>query len=247
MRPSAARRSARWTIWRRALAMPTVFRRRTYRGGGRARARSRNRLRLHRLPSRGCVVRAGGLEPPQALLPYGFSYQLRLSPPSSPGTALGGGFVVWTIPSPCSGPKTIHRRLGAARLVSTPSHRDGLGEAVSQGLARDCQEQRFPRVWAVLHPGFPPEHSSCTLSPLRLPLSPRPRDPPSISFRVAPWKEEPDEQDYRLSRPRLLRRVRPRKGGAALRRGRSHLCANRRTHARQSGRPAPARQLPACV
>jgi hypothetical protein len=28
------------------------------------------------------VVRAGGLEPPQALLPYGFSYQLRLSPPS---------------------------------------------------------------------------------------------------------------------------------------------------------------------
>src|SRR5215471_15979375 len=155
MRPSAARRSARWTIWRRALAMPTVFRRRTYRGGGRARARSRNRLRLHRLPSRGCVVRAGGLEPPQALLPYGFSYQLRLSPPSSPGTALGGGFVVWTIPSPCSGPKKMRRRVGAARLVSTPSHCDGLREATSQGLARDCQEQGFPEFGQFCIRGFP--------------------------------------------------------------------------------------------
>jgi len=43
------------------------------------------------------MVRAGGLEPPQALRPYGFSYPLRLSPP--PGWA----FVVWTIPSPCPG------------------------------------------------------------------------------------------------------------------------------------------------
>jgi hypothetical protein len=47
------------------------------------------------------VVRAGGLEPPQALLPYGFSYQLRLSPPRLP--IRRGAFVVWTIPSPCSG------------------------------------------------------------------------------------------------------------------------------------------------
>src|SRR5215470_7989302 len=214
MRPSAARRSRRWKFCRRALAIARSSPAAATPIGRRASLSANRSKRSHRPPSRSCVVRAGGLEPPQALLPYGFSYQLRLSPPSSPGTALGGGFVVWTIPSPCSGPKTIHRRLGAARLVSTPSHRDGLGGAASQGLARDCQEQRFPRVWAVLHPGFPPEHSSCTLSPLRLPLSPRPRDPPSISFRVAPWKEEPDEQHYRLSRPRLLRRVRPRKGGA---------------------------------
>jgi len=62
------------------------------------------------------MVRAGGLEPPQALLPYGFSYQLRLSPPRL-APAEPGEFVVWTIPSPCSG----CRRLGAARLVSTPS------------------------------------------------------------------------------------------------------------------------------
>lgn len=40
------------------------------------------------------LVRAGGLEPPQTFRPYGFSYQLRLSPPRV------RGFVVWTIPSP---------------------------------------------------------------------------------------------------------------------------------------------------
>src|SRR6266571_3694845 len=57
------------------------------------------------------------------------------------------------------------------------------------GLARDCHGTRFPRVWAVLHPGFPLEHSSHTSSPLRLPVSPRPRDPPSISSLVASWKE----------------------------------------------------------
>jgi len=46
------------------------------------------------------MVRAGGLEPPQAFRPYGFSYQLRL-PPLDRGAVLRcGGFVVWTIPSP---------------------------------------------------------------------------------------------------------------------------------------------------
>lgn len=50
-----------------------------------------------------------------------------------------------------------------------------------RGLARDCQ-RRFPRVWAVLHPGFPPEHSGRSPSPLRLPVSPRPRDPLCISL-----------------------------------------------------------------
>jgi hypothetical protein len=114
-------------------------------------------------------------------------------------------------------------------LYTFPSRRPRLGHL--SGLGSGLPGRRFPRVWAVLHPGFPLEHSSCSLSPLRLPLSPRPRDPPSISFRVAPWKEVPDEQDYRLSRPRLLRRVRPRKGGAALRRGQPRLSANRRTHA----------------
>ena len=49
------------------------------------------------------------------------------------------------------------------------------------GLARDCQS-RFPRVWAVLHPRFPPEHSGRSPSPLRLPVSPRPRDGLCISL-----------------------------------------------------------------
>ena len=75
------------------------------------------------------LVRAGGLEPPQALRPYGFSYQLRLSPP--PGC---GAFVVWTIPSPCAGVPA----LGAARLVSTPSRFRGLGSG------SPCD--RFPRI-----------------------------------------------------------------------------------------------------
>jgi len=62
-------------------------------------------------PRRGALVRAGGLEPPQASLPYGFSYQLRLWPPRCPQGR--SEFVVWTIPSPCSG---CGWRLGAARL-----------------------------------------------------------------------------------------------------------------------------------
>src|SRR5262245_55828660 len=73
-------------------------------------------------------------------------------------------------------------------LYTFPSGRPNGGRL--SGLGSGLPGTRFPRVWAVLHPGFPPEHSSCTPSPLRLPLSPRPRDPPSISFRVAPWKKE---------------------------------------------------------
>ena len=47
------------------------------------------------------LVRAVGIEPTRAK-PNGFSYQLRLSPP--PATLTGErAFVVWTIPSPCSG------------------------------------------------------------------------------------------------------------------------------------------------
>jgi hypothetical protein len=61
--------------------------------------------------------------------------------------------------------------LGAARLVSTPSPRS-CGRCAWLGIACD----RFPRVWAVLHPGFPREHSKNS-SPLRLPISPRPRTP----------------------------------------------------------------------
>ena len=75
-----------------------------------------------------------------------------------------GSFVVWTRPSPWR-----LRALGAARLVSTPSRRS-FDRSAWLGIA--CY--RFPRIWAVLLLRFPGGHSSC-LSPLRLPVSPRPR------------------------------------------------------------------------
>lgn len=59
--------------------------------------------------------------------------------------------------------------LGAARLVSTPSLRP-FGRSAWLGIA--CY--RFPRIWAVLLLRFPGGHSMCGLSPLRLPISPRP-------------------------------------------------------------------------
>jgi len=60
-----------------------------------------------------------------------------------------GSFVVWTIPSPWR-----LRALGAARLVSTPSRRP-FDRSAWLGIA--CY--RFPRLWAVLHLGFPRGHS----------------------------------------------------------------------------------------
>jgi hypothetical protein len=59
--------------------------------------------------------------------------------------------VVWTIPSPWR-----DSAVGAARLVSTPSRRS-FDRRAWLGIACD----RFPRIWAVLHPRFPGGHSSC--------------------------------------------------------------------------------------
>ena len=61
------------------------------------------------------VVRAGGLEPPQAFRPYGFSYQLRLSPlaPRRSSALRGIRGLDYTF--------TVAFAVGAARLVSTPS------------------------------------------------------------------------------------------------------------------------------
>ena len=72
-----------------------------------------------------------------------------------------GEFVVWTIPSPFPA-----RGLGAARLVSTPSRtiRAWLGIAI----------QGFPDFEQFYSAGFPDGHS-ISLSPLCLPISPRPR------------------------------------------------------------------------
>jgi hypothetical protein len=127
---------------------------------------------------------------PHGVTPNGFSYQLRLSPPLR-SAAREGGFVVWTIPSPCPAERAdfrhpalffswsmifsenrfplfgimLHRGLGAARLVSTPSRcRAWLGIAV----------ERFPRVWAVLRPRFPAAHSKAFKS-VASAIPPRPR------------------------------------------------------------------------
>ena len=80
------------------------------------------------------LVRAAGLEPAQAFRPYGFSYHFGFRRHREV-------FVVWTIPSP------RHFAVGAARLVSTPSSWWRLGSGLPF--------ERFPRIWAVLHPGFP--------------------------------------------------------------------------------------------
>src|ERR1700730_4165797 len=80
------------------------------------------------------MVRAAGLEPAQAFRPYGFSYHFGFRRHREV-------FVVWTIPSP----RQI--AVGAARLVSTPSSWRRLGSGLPF--------ERFPRIWAVLHPGFP--------------------------------------------------------------------------------------------
>jgi hypothetical protein len=68
--------------------------------------------------------------------------------------------------------------LGAARLVSTPSHQS-FDQCAWLGIA--CY--RFPRIWAVLLPRFPGGHS-IFLSPLRLPVPPRPRLAASSTVRA---------------------------------------------------------------
>jgi hypothetical protein len=85
-------------------------------------------------------VRAAGIEPAQALRPYGFSYHFgfhrRLE-----------AFVVWTIPSPWR-----VSAVGAARLVSTPSPAK---RRFGGSLARDCHLKGFPDFEQFCIHGFP--------------------------------------------------------------------------------------------
>jgi hypothetical protein len=85
------------------------------------------------------LVRTAGIEPAQAFRPYGFSYQLRLSPPR-----LGAFHAKASSWSGLSlrrcGAFEAHAA-GAARLVSTPSRR---GKAV--GLGSGSPLSRFPRL-----------------------------------------------------------------------------------------------------
>jgi hypothetical protein len=107
------------------------------------------------------LVRAAGLEPAQRLLTEGFSYPLRLSPPE----------LCTIVPSPVWGLDytfTIARRaVGAARLVSTPSL-----ARCAEGLARDCLLPVSPSLSSST-PRVSPRALNL-LSPLRLPIPPRP-------------------------------------------------------------------------
>ena len=111
-------------------------------------------------------MRAEGLEPSRSLRPNGFSYQLRLSPPfrnARPSDAPAG---LW------SGLYLHHGRsaVGAARLVSTPSPPEfsvgaWLGIAISQG-SPNLSSSASPISRRAL---------KLPLSPVRLPIPPRPR------------------------------------------------------------------------
>ena len=94
---------------------------------------------------------------PHGLAPGGFSYLLRLSPPSLRG--LGSGLSLHRAANLRSG-------LGAARLVSTPSR------SIAPGLARDCHFTGFPEFEQFCIVGFPAS-TQVGLSPLRLPVPPR--------------------------------------------------------------------------
>jgi len=107
-----------------------------------------------------CMAGAGGgTRTPTGLSPTDFltSYGFRRRPDRA--------FVVWTIPSPY----LARRGVGAARLVSTPSRWRG-----PPGLARDCHFTGFPEFEQFYSVGFPTSTQVICLSPVRLPISPRP-------------------------------------------------------------------------
>ena len=98
------------------------------------------------------MVRAAGIEPAR---PFGLRIfiPLRLSPPSQRGDVCGLDY-----------PFTVAFAVGAARLVSTPSRfRAWLGIAIAG----------FPEFEQFCTSSFQ-EGTQVSLSPLRLPISPRP-------------------------------------------------------------------------
>ena len=112
------------------------------------------------------LVRAEGLEPSRGLRPNGFSYPLRLSPPCRDRVLSDAPAGLW------SGLYLHHGRsaVGAARLVSTPSRpecsvRAWLGIAISQG-SPNLSSSASPVSRRAL---------KLRLSPMRLPIPPRPR------------------------------------------------------------------------
>ena len=117
------------------------------------------------------MVRAEGLEPSRGLRPNGFSYRLRLSSPCREPRPRDAPAGLW------SGlylhrDRSVRRRsaVGAARLVSTPSPPEfsvgaWLGMAISQ-VSPNLSSSASPVSQRAL---------KLRLSPMRLPIPPRPR------------------------------------------------------------------------
>ena len=109
----------------------------------------------------GSVVRAAGTRTPTGLS------ALRIFLPAtafaaSPGASAG----LW------SGLSLHHGAVRAVRCCPSSLYTFP-GACGCRGLGSGLPCARFPRIWAVLHPRFPGEHSIVS-SPLRLPVSPRP-------------------------------------------------------------------------
>ena len=124
-------------------------------------------------------MRAGGLEPPRA-------YAQRIFVPATTFAAVAGWSAILDVCG-LDYPFTVAFALGAARLVSTPSP----VASAAWGLARDCHLTGFPEFEQFYIAGFPCEHSSISLSPLRLPIPPCPRpdilDFPQMSSGLGPF------------------------------------------------------------
>jgi hypothetical protein len=104
------------------------------------------------------VVRTEGIEPSQEFPPYGFSYHFgfRRRPIQPFGRMVVRGLDY---------PFTLATALGAARLVSTPSRCGAwLGIAI----------EGFPDFEQFCIASFPASTQTIRLSPLRLPVPPRP-------------------------------------------------------------------------
>jgi hypothetical protein len=112
-------------------------------------------------------VRAEGLEPSRALRPNGFSY------PSTAFAALGCSAKVWGLDYPFTSPGYVSPvfRCCPSSLYTFPTE----SYLLRQGLARDRHFTGFPEFEQFCTASFPAGTQVSRLSPMRLPIPPRPR------------------------------------------------------------------------
>ena len=109
------------------------------------------------------LVRAAGVEPARASRPYGFSYHFgfRRRPQRRSWSGLS------------LRPASVRFRRRPSSLYTFPGR-------PSQGLARDRHFTGFPEFERFYVRGFPQRTQGRSPSPLRLPISRRPRSPPGL-------------------------------------------------------------------